>query len=68
MAIVVLAVFVGTFVSGFLFAARMVKGVPMQLFMGFLLGAALCTMLAMTLLGVAFAGCLFYGTGGRGFH
>jgi hypothetical protein len=67
MPVIALALIAGVFVTGFLLAGRMVKSVPMQLFLGFMLGVGLCVTLAMTALGVAFAGCVLYGTSG-GFH
>jgi hypothetical protein len=67
MPVIALGLIVGVFVTTFLLAGRMVKSVPLQLFLGFMLGVGLCVALGMTALGVAFAGCLFYGASG-GFH
>jgi hypothetical protein len=67
MQVIALALLVGAFVTGFLIAGRLVKSIPLQLFLGFAFGVGLCAALVMTAFGVAFAGCLFYGASGS-FH
>jgi hypothetical protein len=58
-----LAVLIAAFVGGFLLASRWANNVVLQLILGAALGVAIIGVLAFTLLGVAFAGCLLMGSG-----
>lgn len=58
MEVVGLAVLISIFVVGFLLAGRWFTNVWLQIIMGAVMGIALVAVLGITLLGVAFAGCL----------
>ena len=61
MEVVTLAILIAAFVGGFLLAGRWANNVVLQLILGAALGVAIIAVLGMTLLGVAFAGCLLSG-------
>ena len=63
MEVVALAILVAAFVGGFLLAGRWANNVVLQLVLGAALGVAIIAVLGVTLLGVAFAGCLLMSNG-----
>jgi len=63
MEVAALAILIAAFVGGFLIAGRWAKNVVLQLVLGAVMGVAIIGILGMTLLGVAFAGCLLVGSG-----
>ena len=63
MEVAALAILIAAFVGGFLIAGRWANNVLLQLFLGAVMGVAIIAVLGMTLLGVAFAGCLLMGGG-----
>lgn len=63
MGVVTLAVLISVFVVGFLIAGRWFTNVWLQIIVGAAMGVALIAVLGITLLGVAFAGCLLMAGG-----
>jgi len=68
MEVAALAILVAAFVGGFLIAGRWANNVVLQLLLGAVMGIAIIAVLGMTLLGVAFAGCLLMGAGKMDFR
>jgi hypothetical protein len=61
MEVAALAILISAFVGGFLLAGRWVKHPGLQVLLGIVMGFVVIGALAATALGVAFAGCLFFG-------
>jgi hypothetical protein len=59
--VVALAVLISAFVGGFLIAGRWVNHPALQVLLGIVMGFVIVGALAVTALGVAFAGCLLMG-------
>ena len=57
-----LLVLVGAMFWGFKLAGRWAKSVPVQLFLGFLLGLGIMVGVVCVLFGVLFAGCIILGS------
>jgi hypothetical protein len=64
MEVAALAILISAFVGGFLIAGRWVNHPALQVLLGIVMGFVIVGALAITALGVAFAGCLFMGTSG----
>jgi hypothetical protein len=62
MEIAALAILISAFVGGFLLAGRWVKHPALQILLGIVMGIVIIGALAVTALGVAFAGCLVMGS------
>ena len=63
MEVAALAILIAAFVGGFLIAGRWANNVVLQLVLGAVMGIAIIGVLGVTLLGVAFAGCLLMSGG-----
>lgn len=63
MEVIGLAIAISIFVVGFLIAGRWFTNVWLQIIVGAAMGVALVAVLGITLLGVAFAGCLLMASG-----
>jgi hypothetical protein len=68
MEVAALAILIAAFVGGFLIAGRWANNVVLQLVLGAVMGVAIIAVLGMTLLGVAFAGCLLLSGGKMDFR
>jgi hypothetical protein len=55
-------VIIGAMIWGFSLAGRWAKSVPMQMFLGLLLGFGIMVGVVCVLFGVMFAGCLIMGS------
>jgi hypothetical protein len=61
MDVAALAILISVFVGGFLLAGRWVNHPVLQILLGIVMGVVIIGALAVTALGVAFAGCLLLG-------